>query len=312
MKILSMNIHGFCKYDKFESKINWFRRIRLSELPHVVAIQESKCAEVLESWIEHIWGSFDFGFIQKPKVGNSGGMFLIWDTTTFNVTEAVEDQYFLTVKGKWRGKNTESIIVNVYGPHNDEGKIPMWNSIENLMNYKDVEWVICGDFNEVRYASERMNCEFVDRRAARFNDFIDKMLLIEIPLIVKRFTRISDDGVKLSKLDRFLVSENFIQTWGDIYVIALDLNTSDHCPMVLRDKNTDFGPKPFRIFDSWFKNKEVEKIIVQAWSLPVTGSRGDFLFRNRLKNFKEALRSRSHHKYGSIDKEIEASKKTAL
>ncbi|XP_071727610.1 uncharacterized protein [Rutidosis leptorrhynchoides] len=137
------------------------------------------------------------------------------------------------------------------------------------------------------------------------------MHLIEIPLIGKKFTRIRDNGMKLRKLDRFLVCENTMQSWGDISVVALDRNTSDHCPIVLRDKCIDFGLKPFKIFDIWFKTNEVEKVITEAWNIEVTGTRYDFVFRNILKNVKESLRSWSKTQYGNLDVELEEAKKLA-
>ncbi|XP_071739524.1 uncharacterized protein [Rutidosis leptorrhynchoides] len=180
------------------------------------------------------------------------------------------------------------------------------------MSFKDAEWVICGDFNEVRNESERLNCDFMKNRAARFNQFIEDMQLLEIPLMWKRFTRVSDNGMKLSKLDRFLVSKNFLQSWGDLSVVALDRNTSDHCPIVLSDKNINFGPKPFKVFDTWFKNKDIEKIIIDAWNKQVTSTRDDVIFRNKMKNVKEALRSWSKSQYGNLDDELKMAKdKTA-
>ncbi|XP_071704573.1 uncharacterized protein [Rutidosis leptorrhynchoides] len=187
----------------------------------------------------------------------------------------------------------------------------MWNMLENLIASNDAEWVICGDFNEVRDQSERLNCAFIGARAARFNSFIDRMQLIEIPLLGMKFTRISDNGMKLSKLDRFLVLENFMQTWGDLSVIALDRNTSDHCPIVLQNKNVDFGPKPFKIFDEWLEKVEVEHVMSEAWNKQVTRSRHDCIFRNKLKNVKKALRSWSKVQYDTLDTELDNAKKRA-
>ncbi|XP_071700174.1 uncharacterized protein [Rutidosis leptorrhynchoides] len=289
MKIMSINIRGFGKDDESESKVSWFRKMRLTEKPDIVAVQESKCNK----------------YIQKPKVGKSGGMFLIWDPNVFVVEEAVEKKYFLAIKGKWIGKDKSSIVVNVYGLHKDGEKRMFWDSLDNLMNYTDAEWVIGGDFNEVRTQTERQNCEFIKRRADLFNNFIENRHLIEVPILGKRFTRINDDGMKFSKLDQFLVSENFLESWGDISVITLDRRTSDHCPLILRDKNNDFGPKPFRMFDIWLECEEVEKIIVDSWNKQNTCSRPDCVYRNKLKNVKTALREWSKLRYGDMDVEID-------
>ncbi|XP_071738762.1 uncharacterized protein [Rutidosis leptorrhynchoides] len=255
---------GFGKSSLTESKVGWFRKIRITESPDIAIIQETKCNWVNDNWVESIWGSSSFNYIQKPKVGKSGGLLVIWDPLVFFVNEAVEKQYFLAIKGRWKGKSMDTIIVNVYGPHKDVGKRKFWEDLDNLMNCSDVEWVIGGDFNEVRSDEERQNCVFNEHRAAMFNTFIENRCLVEIPLLGRKFTRISDNGLKFSKLDRFLVSENFIISWGDVSAIALDRRTSDHSPIILRDKNEDFGPKPFKFFDIWLQCPEVEPMIIDA------------------------------------------------
>ncbi|XP_071704346.1 uncharacterized protein [Rutidosis leptorrhynchoides] len=267
MKILSWNIRSFGGDESAASRVNIFKKLRVSEQPGIVVIQESKCDTVSSRFIEIIWGDSNFDFVQKPKVGKSGGLITIWDPGVFKVNESVINEFFLAIKGHWTGRDMETVIVNVYGPHNDSDKKKMWDSLEKLMSYRDVSWVVCGDFNEVRDISKRKNCEFNSRRAKMFNDFIENMELIEIPLIGKNFTRISDDGLKLSKLDRFLVSDSFLNLWGGISTFALDRNTSDHCPIILSDKNEDYGPKPFKVFNLWFEEKEVEKLITDTWKL---------------------------------------------
>ncbi|XP_071695905.1 uncharacterized protein [Rutidosis leptorrhynchoides] len=173
MKILSLNIRGFGCDENLDGKINWFRSLRISEQPDIVVIQESKCHEVSNKWIRRIWGNSDFDFIQKPMIGRSGGMLIIWDPNIFKVNHAVVQDFFIAIKGVWFGKEKETIIVNVYGPHNDEDKKKLWCSLDSIMKYPNVSWVIYGDFNEVRHPSERENCEYIDRRAKRFNEFIN-------------------------------------------------------------------------------------------------------------------------------------------
>lgn len=77
-------------------------------------------------------------------------------------------------------------------------------------------WCIFGDFNAVRFEEERFSCQFYDMEVVDFNHFISTAQLVEIPLGGKRYTRVSDDGVKFSKLDRFLDSENFNSVWCNL------------------------------------------------------------------------------------------------
>ncbi|XP_071689767.1 uncharacterized protein [Rutidosis leptorrhynchoides] len=164
--------------------------MRIDEALNIVALQETKRNLVDDSWVESIWGSSEFQYIQKPKVGKAGGMLLIWDPLVFEVNEK------------------------------------FWESLEGLFSYKDAEWVIGGDFNEVREEDERQNCEFVIRRANMFNSFINNYNLIEVPLIAKRFTRVSDDGAKLKSIE---VEAIITEAWSKD-------STSNRPDCIFRDK----------------------------------------------------------------------------
>ncbi|XP_071704083.1 uncharacterized protein [Rutidosis leptorrhynchoides] len=251
--------------------------------PIIAAVQETKCHKTSDRWIEFLWGSHDVGYVEK---------------------KAVEGEFFIAIKGKLAGHNTDIVVVNVYGPHNDDKKKSFWDSLSNLLNFNNVAWVLCGDFNEVRRCDERKNSIFMERRASLFNEFIENNGLIEIPLVWKRFTRISDDGVKFSKVDRFLVSDNFAHMWNDLSVTPLDRKLTDHSPILLKNGCEDLGPKPTRVFDVWLEEKGVETIISEAWNFNVNARKPDTTFRLKLKNVKDRLKQWSREKFGNIDAEI--------
>ncbi|XP_071709031.1 uncharacterized protein [Rutidosis leptorrhynchoides] len=257
MKILSINIRGF----KVGGKVGWFKSLLFSANPIVSAIQETKSHGVNDTWVENLWGSVNVGYVEKQVVGRSGGLLLIWDSNVFVVDEAVVDEFFIAVKGKITSYDTEIVVVNVYGPHSDNKKKRFWDSLDSLLRLNNVAWVLCGEFNDVRHLDERQNCEFKERRASMFNDFIERNCLLEIPLLGKKFTRISDDGMKFCKLDRFLVSDNFCLMWSDLSSIPLDRKLTDHSHILLKNGHTDFGPKPFQVFNSRFDEVGVDKII---------------------------------------------------
>ncbi|XP_071739751.1 uncharacterized protein [Rutidosis leptorrhynchoides] len=90
--------------------------------------------------------------------------------------------------------------------------------------------------------------------------------------------------------------------------VVLDRHLSDHCLIVLKDEERNFGLKPLKIFDSWLDDYEVDNIITAAWNTSVqTKVRKDCTFRDKLKNVKNALRTWSK-KFNCLDGEIEALK----
>ncbi|XP_071694940.1 uncharacterized protein [Rutidosis leptorrhynchoides] len=190
MKIMSLNVRSLNQ----EGNFGWVKNLCVSERPNIAVFQETKCHEINSNWLERLWGSCNFWFIQKQIEGKSGGMLTIWDCNSFEVLDHIIGEFFIVIKGKWKGLSQESTIVNVYGPHNDRDKNKMWGMLERLVSSEDTAWVVCGDFNEVRNQTERFNSVFHEYRAVEFNNFIEKSGLIDVPLGGRKFTRMSEDG----------------------------------------------------------------------------------------------------------------------
>ncbi|GJU52791.1 transposon TX1 [Tanacetum coccineum] len=83
-------------------------------------------------------------------------------------------------------------------------------------------------------------------------------------MMIDFIPRVSDDGMKFGKLDRFLLNEKFNDLWDNLSVIALDRKLSDHCPIVLKDVKLDFGPKPFRVFNVWMDEPDFMRVVEEA------------------------------------------------
>ncbi|XP_071699421.1 uncharacterized protein [Rutidosis leptorrhynchoides] len=301
MNILSLNIRGFGE----GGKIRRFKKLRRDYNPVIVHLQETKCGNSSESWLENLWGSPDFKFIQKDAIGSAGGMITIWDTRVFDIVEATEGEYYLAIRGYWKGKSEEMAFVNIYGPHTNNKKTIMWDNLDRLVKSCNMPWVLCGDFNEVRCEDERFNCIFNKARADKFNHFISSNCLIDLPLCGKKYKRYSDNGVKFAKLDRFLISENFNNNWPGLNAAILDHNLSDHCPIILRDGIIDFGPKPTKVFNVWLILPGAEEIIATIWNTKVHGNRPDRVLYNKLKMVKQELKNLNLSINGKLDEEIQ-------
>lgn len=61
-----------------------------------------------------------------------------------------------------------------------------------------------------------------------FGDFISEARLIDLPLIGRKFTRYKSDGKAMSRLDRFLISKSWLNSWGNLSQWGLQRTVSDH------------------------------------------------------------------------------------
>ena len=105
-----------------------------------------------------------------------------------------------------------------------------------------------GDFNEVRNKNERFESVFHVQGADVFNKFISKANLEEVPLGGCAFTWCHTSASKMSKLDRFLLSEGLLSENPNFSATTLDRFLSDHRPILLREFSHNYGPTPFRLF----------------------------------------------------------------
>eukprot|EP00256_Glycine_max_P044881 XP_006596782.1 uncharacterized protein LOC102662462 [Glycine max] len=121
-------------------------------------------------------------------------------------------------------------------------------------------WCLVGDFNCIRHPVERLGSTHSNSEAnliAEFNDWLAEMEVDDIPCVGKPFTWVRPNGSCKSKLDRVLVYDDWLSKWSDSY--------SDHCPILMNSKHTDWGPKPFRVFDAWLSNKDYTKVVRDCW-----------------------------------------------
>ncbi|PWA68495.1 hypothetical protein CTI12_AA301890 [Artemisia annua] len=127
------------------------------ERPDMIALQETKSKIIDEEWIEEVWGSRNFGYVQKEDNGISGGLLLVWDSNIFVYKHGIGDERFVAVKGERKGVDGDIFFVCVYGPHVGQQKTFLWNRLLNLMEGGNEAWCLLGDFNDVRSEEDRKN-----------------------------------------------------------------------------------------------------------------------------------------------------------
>ena len=149
-----------------------------------------------------------------------------------------------------------------------------------------------GDFNEVRRKEDRFSEWVCTSGMNAFNKFITDGGLIDFNMGGRRFTRMSDDGRCLSKIDRFLVCNGFINKWNAASITVLPRLHSDHSPLILVNDILDFGPSPFKFYNSWLKSDGLKDVVLDSWNTSV----GDLHCSDRrlvckLKKLKHDIRS---------------------
>lgn len=245
MNCLSLNIRGIAGV----SKIRLLRELIRKESVDFVALQETLISGEASGIVKAFWVQGEFGFCQVATEGRFSGLLSVSKKDSFQAINTFAGRGFLCVEGCCKGRSEMISIINVYVPQDDGQKRQLLLDICSYLSTSSKLLYLTGDFNSVRNEDERFGCAFHKRRATDFNAFIKVTDTQEPHMGGRRYTWISQGGLKLSKLDCFLVSRELTDIRTDLAVVALDRSFPDHCPILLKTSKADFRPLPFRFFN---------------------------------------------------------------
>ncbi|GJT27728.1 V-type proton ATPase subunit H [Tanacetum coccineum] len=157
------------------------------------------------------------------------------------------------------GKKMADCSLLVYAPQEGKEKQNLWD----FLHYEIVKWngdvIIMGDFNE------EDACGF--------------------------YLGVYKNASKMSKLDRFLVSESVLSDYPNINAITLERYLSDHRPILLKENCYDYGPTPFRFYHHWFEIDGFSAFVEKTWKdCPCVGNNAISILMNKLKFLKNHIR----------------------
>ncbi|GJS10251.1 RNA-directed DNA polymerase, eukaryota [Tanacetum coccineum] len=156
--------------------------------------------------------------------------------------------------GTWTSTSTKLLIVYVYAPQDLSERKSLWDYIHHMID----QWV--GETG-----------------------------LVDLPLEGYSFTWSLKSAAKMSKLDRFLVSEGLLSVFPSLSALCLDMHLSDHRPILMRDMVVDYRPTPFRVFHSWFTKDgySIQNRISELDSLMDKGMANEDLVKERTSLTKD-------------------------
>ncbi|KEH40025.1 endonuclease/exonuclease/phosphatase family protein [Medicago truncatula] len=161
---------------------------------------------------------------------------------------------FRVLHGSMYRSNEEFYLFNIYAPCDRAAQKLLWDSLSlRLQQLRGRKVCVCGDFNDVWCSEERrsVNVRHSSLDFSHFNSFIGDNSLHDLPLGGRKFTWFKGDGRSMSRLDRFLLSEDWCLAWPNCLQLAQLWGLSDHCPLVLSVHEENWGPRPSRLLKCW-------------------------------------------------------------
>nr|GEX66510.1 RNA-directed DNA polymerase, eukaryota [Tanacetum cinerariifolium] len=254
-----------------KAKKDWVKELCVKNRVNFLALQETKMESIDLLSVKLCWGNLCFDQVHSDSVGNSRGILCMWDPNSFRKNNVTISDYFVIIRGVWLKTNVNLLIVVVYAPQDSRDKRMLWDYLTHVSSQWDGEVVMMGDFNEVRFKSDRFGSVFNVRGADVFNSCIANAGLVEVPLGGSAFTWSHKSASKMSKIDRFLISDGLMNTCPNINAITLERYLSDHRPILFRESTYDYGLIPFRFYHHWLALDGFDNFVIDSWR----NTRGD-------------------------------------
>jgi len=288
MKLVSWNVRGLGGVEKRRE----VRKLVEDKKPLILCLQETKLAVCDDNLSLLMWGDSNHAYSFRPSAGASGGLLTVWDTLEVEVWSTVSQDNVLVIHGKFIRTNEVFYIFNVYAPCDIRAKQQLWGSLSvKLQLLHGHKVCVCGDFNAIRCQEERrpLRGATLAQDIHNFSDFIDETGLIDLPLCGHRFTWFKGDGTSMSRIDRFLLSEEWCITWPNCLQVALLRSLSDR-PLQLSMDEENWGPRPTRMLKCWQDMPGYKKFVIERWQSFEVEGWGGYVLREKLKRIKLALK----------------------
>lgn len=121
-------------------------------------------------------------------VGTTGGILLGWNEDSFVCLSTSVASFSITVVLENVKDGSSIFISSAYSPSDDPIKLSFWNELRDVRMSFSGPWILCGDFNAMRFQNERLGAQGFRRDTELFNSQIRDLDLIDMSLHGRAFT----------------------------------------------------------------------------------------------------------------------------
>ncbi|XP_019160043.1 PREDICTED: uncharacterized protein LOC109156647 [Ipomoea nil] len=198
-----------------------------------------------------------------------GGLALLWNGGLDVEVVGYSNHYIDTVVrqngNRWR-------FTGFYGSPKRHQRHISWNILRYLSSLNDLPWVLMGDLNDILDAREKMGRVPHPQWLMRgFREAVRASGLFDFPFEGYQYTwdrgRGTENWVR-EKLDRILVSGNWMDLFTEARAWSIEGSSSNHMPLLLETNtigNRHYRRRP-RFENSWGHLPECKGVVENAWA----------------------------------------------
>jgi exonuclease III len=168
LKILSWNVRGLNDRDK-RNQVRYFLKLWGAD---VICLQETKLDLITRGIVRSLWGIHHVDWVYLGSDGASGGILLMWDRRVVEKIDEAVGLFSVSCKFRCISDQYEWAFSGVYGPQSNRDRRVMWDELSGLATWWGTPWCVGGDFNVIRFPSERSGAEHFTPGMNDFSEFI--------------------------------------------------------------------------------------------------------------------------------------------
>jgi hypothetical protein len=209
------------------------------------------------------------------------------NTRFLDVGSFTEGEYMLQMNLWDKEKRNKWNLISVYGAAQEENK-KILAELALFCSKSKEPYLLNGDFNIIRFPSEKHKVGPMHRHYGTFNAIINAYELMEIVMNGGKYTWSNNQTPPtLEKLDRFL-SKGWEDIFPRVVVRKLPREISDHNPLILiTENNTPLKHLDFKFELSWLKQPEFTDKVAEIWEKSCHAASAFDRVQIKLKRFKQ-------------------------
>lgn len=225
-----------------------------------------------------------------PASGHSGGILCGINLDRFDIISVEVGTFSIAAIVLEKKMNRKIKLVTVYGPAHDDKKELFLTEISNVCSHS-YPMLIGGDFNILRFSSEKNKNFKVNKFSDMFNYIINSHELRDIHITGGLFTWSNNQSEPtLEKLDRILMNEEWENIFPLTNIRKIPRYLSDHNPLILSSDQDQ--PQKFKTFcfeTAWLKHHDFMPKIKEIWEKPIQSKSAIDTWTIKIKRVKKFL-----------------------
>ena len=215
-----------------------------------------------------------------------------WDKRTLEILDLEVDQFSISCRFRNVEDGFVKVFTGVYGLFTREEREYLWEELGAIRGSWEDPWCLGGDFNIILFQKERSRQRRLTAAIRRFAQIIDELGLVDLPLQGGLFTwNGGQNDQSWARLDRFLMTQNWLDQFSGVLQSKLPRPISDHFPILLEGGGLRRGPSPFRFENMWLKVEGFKDFLRSWWQGTVIRGNVSFRLAAKLKELKQKIKS---------------------